>query len=177
MGRGSNGRQVFFGLEFTHAKIPAAIVFKTSRRGKLIKWVDSYTPTIVGLPSGTKTMRERVGVQCPNGFMLRKDEIQNHMKKHKTSPNGGWQDGKFFTIMDHVISKYRHPTADVLLKKALIQNMPGVDYDAKLVNSKENGGAGDSGKPIISGGSSPEGSPAGPVVDGAIGPDAVVPGD
>ena len=84
------------------------------------------------------------------------------MKEHHTND---YQNGKFFTVMDHVVAKYRHPAADAALKQALIQNKP----KEKVHAAADRSGAGDSPEPIILGDGSAKGNPVGPIIDGAIG--------
>jgi len=107
----------YFGVEFDHNKVPNALVIASARPQKIIKWVNSYKPSVRPLEDGTEVRRERTAVQCPIGFRLRKDEIQNAMKRNKST---SWQDGKFFVILDHRIGNYEHPDT-VKMKKSELQ--------------------------------------------------------
>ncbi len=104
----------YFGLEFDHDAVPNAIVISSTRPQKIIKWVNSYKPIVSTREDGKEVRRERTAVQCPMNFRLRKDEIQDAMKRNKTE---NYQDGKFFVILDHRMGQFEHPDT-VKMKQA-----------------------------------------------------------
>jgi hypothetical protein len=114
----------FFGLEYDHDDIPNAIVLPSARGEKIVKWVKSYKPiTYIREADKKLVRRERIGVVCPIGFRLRKDEIKAAMKRNKTE---NWQDGKFFVIRDHKGAQFEHPDTVAMKKEALQKEMHDV---------------------------------------------------
>lgn len=101
--------RVFFGLEFNHEyKNPEAVVWPSVRPLRVTNWVHDFQPRVVVSADGKEVVRERVAVEMPFGFRLRKDEVEGLQKKMKLE---SYQDAKFYVVMNNAKAVAKHPAS------------------------------------------------------------------